>query len=421
MNKSSHTKSQRAKQQALIAALGLTPEVLQDGVNAFLENLKRLLLESLLQSEVNEIVGRPFKRKHGRQVVRWGSEVGTAIADGGKIEITRPRIRLLKRLSEKGGEVQLETYKTINRIDLIDGPLTAAVLNGVSARAYSKLICREVKRKGVKKSNVSRQTVASSKQTVDEFLKKRLDWIEPTVILIDGVNLGGRQALACIAIENSGKKHVLGVRLGSTENQILCRDLIRDLIERGLSAENNYLFIIDGSKALAAAVRAAFGPNTQIQRCQEHKIRDVQAYLPVKKRLGIRQKLQAAYAQPTEKAALHELNKIRIELSTVSEKAANALAEGMYETVTVHRLGIKGLLRKSLRTTNIVESLFSSVRRYMGRVGRFQNDAQRDLWFVRSLLEAERHLRTVEGNRQLASLRKKLNNLAERKRSKSKI
>jgi transposase-like protein len=241
---------------------------------------------------------------------------------------------------------------------------------------------------------------------VDEFFKRRLEDINAVVLFIDGVNVAGRQALACIAIDTAGRKHVCGVRLGSTENQIVCRDMIRDMIERGLDTERNYLFVIDGSKALAQAIRATFGQHTHIQRCQEHKIRDVQAYLPHKYRKAFRQKMQAAYAQKTERAALNRLNKIRMELTLISERAANALIEGMYETVTVHRLGVTGLLRQSLRTTNIIESAFSSVRRYMGRVGRFRDDAQRDLWLVRSLIEAERHFRTIEGYRQLSELRK---------------
>lgn len=410
MTKSSHTKTRRNQQQALITALGLTPHAVQHGVDLFMEDFKRVLLESLLQSEVNKLVGLPFERNQGRKAFRWGYEKGTAITDGGKIEVMRPRLRLARGFQAKGGEVHLETYKAMNRADLIDGPLTAAVLNGVSARAYAKLICKNLKVKGVKKSSVSQKTIAATKPTVDQFLKKRLDWIKPTVILIDGVNVGKRQALACIAIDNNGTKHVIGVRLGTTENQILCRDLIRDMIDRGLDPEDKYLFVIDGSKALAGAIRAAFGQDTHIQRCQEHKIRDVQAYLPFKLRMGFRQKMQAAYAQKTERAALNHLNKIRGELTLVNQKAADSLTEGMFETVTVNRLGIVGLLRKSLRTTNIVESAFSSVRRYMGRVGRFKNDEQRDLWLIRSLVETERHFRALDGHRQIADLKKKLKN-----------
>ncbi|MGH9763173.1 MAG: transposase, partial [Blastocatellia bacterium] len=193
-----------------------------------------------------------------------------------------------------------------------------------------------------------------------------------------------------------------------TEHEIVCRDLIRDLIERGLSAGKDYLFIVDGSGALIKAIRAAFGQDVAIQRCQEHKIRDIQAYVPVKLRREVRDKLQAAYNEKTESKALKRLDLIRRELSLISENAVNSLTEGLHETLTLHRLDITGLLRKSLRTTNIIESAFSSVRRYMGRVSNFRNEAQIELWIARSVVETERHFRTLRGSRQLRKLRTSL-------------
>jgi transposase-like protein len=219
--------------------------------------------------------------------------------------------------------------------------------------------------------------------------------------------------IACIGIDTNGRKHVLGLRVGATENEIVCRDLIRDLIERGLNSSTPYLFVVDGSKALIAAIRAAFGQDAAIQRCQEHKIRDVQGYLPVRLRAEFRDKLQAAYNQRSESAALKRLDRIRLELSLISDNAVNALTEGMTETVTLHRLGITGLLRQSLRTTNIIESAFSSVRRYMGRVSNFRDEAQRELWITRSLLEAEKHFRSLRGSRQLRKLRVSLEDRAQ--------
>lgn len=408
VQKKEHLNIRKKQQEQLAIGMFDYRKALEAGVTEYLNEFKKHFLETLLQAEVNDRAGLPYERNENRDVVRWGSEKGSAILDGGKVEITRPRLRLLRGLAVGHGEVKLEMYKAMNRADLIDGPLTAAVLAGVSSRNYAKLVCKTLNAKGVKKSTVSRKTIEATKPTVDQFLKRRLDSISATVLFIDGVHVAKRMALACIAIDSNGKKHVIGVHLGASESQIVCRDLIRDMIERGLDPNGKYLFVIDGSKALAQSIRAAFGQHAHIQRCQEHKIRDVQAYLPFKERTYFRHKLQAAYGQKTEQAALNQLGKIRSELSLISEKACNSLTEGLYETVTVHRLGITGLLRKSLRTTNIVESAFSSVRRYMGRVGRFRDEAQRDLWLIRSLVEAERHFRGLDGHRQISALRKKL-------------
>jgi transposase-like protein len=288
---------------------------------------------------------------------------------------------------------------------LLDGPLVTTILSGVSARQYAQIIVRGLEAKGVKKSAVSRRAIAATKPMVEKFRKSRLDEHDFVVLIFDGVHVAKRQIVVCVGIDINGHKHVLGLRIGATENEIVCRDLIRDLVERGLDPGKDYLFVVDGSKALIGAIRAAFGQDVQIQRCQEHKIRDVQGYLPVKLRAEFRDKLQAAYNQKSEKQAFKRLSQIRMELSLISENAVNALTEGMYETLTLHRLGITGWLRSSLRTTNIIESAFASVRRYMGRVSHFRDEAQRELWITRSLLEAQRHFRMLRGYRQLRKLR----------------
>ena len=272
--------------------------------------------------------------------------------------------------ADETGELKLETYTAMNRDDLLDVPLVMTILSGVSARKYCDIVSRGLEIKGVSKSSVSRRAIQATKTRVDEFRKKQIGGIEPVVLLFDGIHVSKRQLIVCIGIDIRGRKHVLGLRTGATENAIVCRDLLNDLIERGLDAAGKFLFVIDGSKALSAAIKATFGQDSAIQRYQEHKIRDVQAYLPHKKRKEVREKMMAAYNQTTEMAAIIRLNQVRTEIANISEAAVNSLTEGMLETLTVHRLRLKGMLRKSLRTTNIIESAFSSVRRYMGRVTR---------------------------------------------------
>jgi transposase-like protein len=388
--------------------------IVQEGVDKYVGNGTRFLLELLMHAEARELCGKVHSRSAKRKMVRWGTEQGMAVMDGVKRAVERPRVRIKRFFAEDNGEVQLETYKAMNRSELLDGPLIATILGGVSARQYAKIVLRGLDAKGVKRSAVSRKAIAATKPTVEQFRKRSLKEHDLVVLIFDGVHVGKRQVIACIGIDINGRKHVLGLRVGATENDIVCRDLIRDLVERGLSSQKSYLFVVDGSKALIGAVRSAFGQDAAIQRCQEHKIRDVQGYVPVKLRSQFRDKLQAAYNERTEKKAYKRLTQIRLELSLISENAANALTEGMLETLTLHRLGITGLLRKSLRTTNIIESAFSSVRRYMGRVSKFRDEAQRELWITRSLLETERHFRVLRGYRQLRKLREQLENNSKR-------
>ncbi len=398
---------QREKLLEILEPLNLK-NVITDGINDYIGTGTRLLLELLLQAEAEKLCGKWYEHDGERQFVRWGTEQGKAFIDGAKRPLARPRIRVARNLNGKDGEVQLEMYKAMNRDELLDGPLIATILAGVSTRRYQSIVVRGLEAKGVSKSTVSRKAIAKTKPLVEEFRQSRLDKLDLVVLLFDGIHVAKRQMIACIGIDMNGKKHVLGLRVGATENDIVCRDLIRDMKERGLRIDKKYLFVIDGSKALANTIKAAFGQDVAIQRCQEHKIRDVQGYLQKKMRAEMRKKLQAAYNQTSEKAAWKRLSKIRDELANISENAVNSLTEGLYETLTVHRLGITGLLRKSLRTTNIMESAFSSVRRYMGRVSRFQDEAQIELWITRSILEAERHFRTLRGCRQLRRLRENL-------------
>ncbi len=387
----------------------LTPNIkaiVKDGVDQYIGSGTKLMLELLMHAEARERCGDWHSRSQQRDTVRWGSEKGTAIIDGVKRAVKRPRLRVKRCLAN--AEVQLDTYKAMNRAELLDGPLVAAILSGVSARRYAQIVARGLEAKGIKKSAVSRKAIAATKETVEQFRRKRLEKLDLVVLLFDGIHVGKRQSIACIGIDMNGNKHVIGLRVGSTENEIVCRDLLRDLLDRGLNMHNEYLFVIDGSLSLAKAVRAAFGQHVSIQRCQEHKIRDIQGYLPVKLRAEFRDKLQAAYNEKTEAKAFKRLGEIRLQLSLVSENAVNSLTEGMLETLTVHRLGITGFLRQSLRTTNIIESAFSSVRRYLGRVTSFKDEAQIDVWLIRSLLEAERHFRSLRGYRQLRKLRQEL-------------
>jgi transposase-like protein len=420
MHKSSSDRNKGVKvtakqiQQLLDVLKPNIKSVVKEGVDQYIGDGTRFMLELLMHAEARELCGNWNSRPQGRELVRWGTEKkATAIVNGAKRQINRPRVRALRSPTGENNEVQLESYKVMNRTELFDGPLMAAILSGVSARNYTRIVSRGLQAKGVKKSAISRKAIAATKPTVEQFRNRTLKEHDLVILIFDGVHVGKRQIVCCIGIDVNGRKHVLGLCVGATENEIVCRDLIRDLIKRGLSTQKDYLFVVDGSKALSGAIHAAFGQDVAIQRCQEHKIRDVQGYVPVKFRAEIRDKMQAAYNQKTEKQALKRLALIRSQLSLISENAVNALTEGMLETLTLHRLGITGLLRKSLRTTNIIESAFSSVRRYMGRVSKFEDEAQRELWLTRSLLEAERHFRTLRGCRQIRKLKAALEALGK--------
>jgi putative transposase len=324
---------------------------------------------------------------------------------GTKDAIEKPRVRN----RSKGKELGLETYASLNKQDSLNKKFLTSILSGKSTRNYPKTVEAEFRKMGVSKSSVSRDAIVATKPLVEAFLKRNLAPLNFVALFIDGIHLGTKQVLVCIGVGAGGKKYVLGLKPGATENEIVCRDLRRDLKERGLKVDRRYLFVVDGAKALAAAIHAAFGNDTAIQRCIEHKIRDIEAYLPFKERASIRGKLRAAWNQKTEKAAQKRLSEIRFKLIRISEAAANSLTEGMLDMLTLHRLGNTGELRESLRTTNVIESAFSAARRLTAKTTRYRDEQAVIMWLARGLQEAEKNFRPVRGYQQHTSLSSKLN------------
>lgn len=392
--------------EALLNTLNLDLQsVVAEGINEYLGRGARLLLELLMQAEVETLSGKKHERLEQRKCVRWGFEDGTAIFEGAKRRVKRPRVRALRSPNQ---EIQLQTYKAMNSRELIEGPLTASILAGVSSRNYQKIVARGLEAKGITKSSVSRKAIAATKPTVDQFRNRRIDHHDLVVLFFDGVHIAKRQVVVCVGVDSVGKKHVLALQNGASENEYVCQDLIDQMKERGLDTQKKYLFVIDGSKALAKAIRASFGQEAAIQRCQEHKIRNVQGYIPRKYWNEVRNKMMAAYNQRTENQAGKRLMEVRNYLAPISESAVSALTEGLIDTLTLHRLGVTGALRTALRTTNAIESAFSSVRRYMRNSTRFRDEAQIELWLTRGLLEAETHFRILRGHRQLKTLKARL-------------
>jgi putative transposase len=377
-------------------------QVLRKGINDFLAEVGLAFVSALLEREVLQRCGAKYERSTERQAVRWGSQAGSVRIDGELVPVDKPRIR------NESGELPLETYTALQKRDALDTPVLAAVLSGVSTRNYARLIEKPLRRRGVSKSSVSRTIIAATKPDVEAFLKRRLEQHPVFAIIIDGVHIAGRQMHVAIGLTESGRKIILGTRLGGTENSHVCRDLINDMIDRGLTVPEKCLFVIDGSKALARAITDVFGDRAVIQRCQEHKIRNVLAYLPRRQHEHFRQLLQAAFCEYSLPQALERLAAAKAEIGRYSQDAANKLVEGQLETLTLQRLGLRGKLFTTLRTTNVIESCFSAARRRMRNVTRYRDDQQMYRWVVKGLTCAEQSFHILPGHRQIAAFRKKL-------------
>jgi putative transposase len=380
---------------------------IQQGVKEYLQDICLAVLGALMEGELTELCGRRYEHKDDRLFTRHGYQKGSVtVLGGGKEPIEKPRARNVKT----GKEAELKSYKAFSDKQVLDDRTLALVGSGVSMRHYEEVLEKSLRRSGVSASSVSRRVIRASQTSLEVFENRRWDKHRFVALLFDGVRVGRCMVVACVGVDLSGRKHVLGVHPGATESAIVCRDLIRKLIDRGLDVDGNYLFIIDGSKALRAAIKERFGKEAAFQRCQEHKIRDVQAYLPFKLKQSYRSKMQAAYNMRSYKQASDRLEKLRIKLSLISEQAERSLVEGLYDTLTLHRLGIWGGLKDSLRTTNIIESTFASLRRKTANVTNWHDEQHVNRWMAHGLLQIEQRYRTVPGHRTLTRLRANLKN-----------
>ena len=275
---------------------------------------------------------------------------------------------------------------------------------GLSSRNYEEAVEGFLKGYGIKKSSVSRHFIKATAQQMLEFLERDLTSLELCAIFIDGIQFKGHLLIVALGLDLSGRKHILGLREGATKNSEVCMGLLEDMARRGLTADGDYLFVLDGAKALRSAVTRMYSSNVAVQRCQQHKRRNVADHLPLEHQEAIDARIRTAYNMKTYEQAKQSLELTVKYLERLNPSAAASLKEGFEETLTVHKLGIENLLRKTLCTTNPIESCFSVTRTVTGRVKRWRGGDMVQRWAVASLLRAEKKFRRIKGFKEIPKL-----------------
>jgi transposase-like protein len=360
------------------------------------------VLQAMLREDQEELCGPRYEHRKDRQARRHGSASGEVVLGGRRVAIERPRVR-----SVDGREIPLPSYEHFSDGDSLTESTLSRILAGVRTRSYEGALeplegC--VDARGASKSAVSRRFVAATHKQVEACLSRPLDDLNLVVLMLDGLAVAGHTILVALGIDASGKKHILGAREGSTENSTVCRALLADLVERGISTDQSILAVIDGAKALRKAVRDVFGRKVLVQRCQLHKIRNVLEHLPKNKHAYIRKTMNKAYNTndaPTAKATLLTLI---AGLEEAHPGAASSLREGLDDTLTVLTLSISNTLRTSLRSTNPIESTLSTVRSVCRNVKRWRGGKMVLRWTVTGLREAEKRFRRLRGMKDMPQL-----------------
>lgn len=375
-------------------------EMLQDGLSSFATEMGLLIAVRILEDEVQRRCGARHERLPDREVTRYGRQQGVVTLAGQKLHVRRPRIRHV----DGRGEAALETYELLQCEDAMPEATLRRMVRGVSCRDYEAVVDLGREGFGVKKSSVSRGFVKASAAAVKELTSRRFDGVRFVAIFIDGVQYAGQTMIVAMGVTTGGEKRLLGIRQGATENARVVTSLLEDLAERGVSTEVATLFVLDGSKALHAGVKRVWGDLAIVQRCQVHKRRNVEAHLPEKHHDELARQLRAAYQEQDHDQALKGLKTTARWLERISPDAAASLREGLEETLTVVRLRVPELLRRTLATTNPIESALSVAQRVTARVKRWREGDMRQRWCTAGLLRAESKFRRVKGYKQIPML-----------------
>ncbi len=356
----------------------------------------------MLRSQQEALCGPRYKQVADRKAHRHGSTAGSLVMGGRRVTLPRPRVR-----SVAGREVELPAWTQWSREDPLEQRALQQMILGVSTRGYSDSLEKlpvEVPERGKSRSAVSRRFVEGTRRRLVKLQRRDLSKLSLAVLMIDGIHFEDHVVLVALGFENDGKKHVLGLWEGATENSRACKALLENLASRGLQTNRSMLIVLDGAKALHKACRDVFGDRAFIQRCQEHKKRNVADHLPESMRPGVRRAMNQAYECRDAKRAKRQLEALAARLESEHPGAAASLREGLDDTLTVIELNLPERLQLSLRTTNPIDNLIGSVRKVSRRVKRWRGGRMMLRWCGAAVLDAEQRFRRIRGYREMPKL-----------------
>ena len=366
-------------------------------VDELIDMAGRATIEAVLQLSAAQVAGprTPGQRRTG---LLWhGRQAGRVCLKERKLGVTKPRLR------EKGGdEVAIPAYEAMQENGMSQRMLDV-LMRGISTRQYAEVLPEMASTCGVSKSTVSREAAEAGEEALKELLERRFAGIDLLVIYLDGMQFGEHHVISAVGVDRAGHKHVLGMQQGATENAAAVEDLLEQLVARGVDPKAKRLFVIDGAKALRAAINKVFGAQHPVQRCRNHKIRNVCDRLPEEQKDQVKAAMRASYKLEA-KEGMARLRKLADWLEQECPAAANSLREGLEECFTINRLGIPPSLHRCLATTNLIESPQSGVRMRTRRVCRWRDAAMVQRWAAASFLATEKNFRRIIGWKDLWQL-----------------
>jgi transposase-like protein len=386
-------------------------------------------IEGLLELSASELAGMPHPGKavpapaacgHGPGAVRrHGHQNGVVVMGKSKLRVKRPRLRSMPDEQGRTVEVEPPVYTALKNDPKLAGRVMDVALGGsVSTRKYKKTLDQTADAVGISKSQVSRELKKAMTVALEQVQARVIPGADILAVYIDGFVVGSTHVIGAIGVKRDGTKMVLGVREGASENLTVVEALLVDLRERGLSADVPRLFILDGGKALRSAVDSVYGDCAVVQRCRNHKSRNVLDHLPEKQRAHAKLVLRAAFNLEDAPKGIEKLQQYAADLERGGwSSAADSLREGLEELFTVQALGLPVELRRCLATTNLLDAAHSGTRGLLRRVSTWRDGAMAQRWVAAAMVETEKHFKKVHGYKQLWMLESNLKAWRDRKKA----
>ena len=387
--------------QALLPMMELI-EQSRMAIDELIDVMGRASIEAVLELSARQVAGSPHQGKTRPTDIVWhGRQPGRVGLRERKLRVNRPRLRRKGRGA--GKEVPIPAYQTLQQDTATGERMLEILLNGVSTRRYQRVLPEMADTVGVSRSTVSREAAAASEAALQQLLERRFEELDLLVIYIDGMHFGEQCVLAAVGVDVQGGKHVLAICEGATENAAAAQDLLEHLVSQGVDPRRRRLFVIDGSKALRAAINAVFGQAHPVQRCRNHKLRNVLGRLPREQQAQTASLLRAAW-RLNEKEGLAKFRQIAGWLEHDYPDATRSLLEGLEECFTINRLDVPRSLHRCLATSNVVDNPHSGVRSRTRRVCRWR-PGMPARWSAAAFLEGEKKFRKIMGYRELWALK----------------
>lgn len=383
--------------QLLLPMVGLITQA-KAAVDELIDVTGRAAIEAVLNLSAQELAGPKHPGKSIGEVRWYGRQDATIPLSDRKLRVARPRLR--RKGKGRDHEIDVPAYQAILGNSSLGKRIEDILMKGISTRNYQGVIPQMAETVAVSKSNISREFIEQSEQTLRELCERNFADKDILIVYIDGIQFGEIHIIVALGVDSQGYKHILGLREGASENAVVVKDLLTDLVSRGLIVGRRRLFVIDGSKALCKAIDEVFGDNNPVQRCRIHKTRNVLSYLPDERKPDVQMACRAAFKLQANDG-IAKLKKLAEWLSREYPSAADSLLEGLDEMFTINRLGLPSSLRRCLGTTNCIESPYSGVRAKTGRVTHWQDGRMAVRWVASALRSIEKRMKRIMGYQQL--------------------